>query len=83
MTIAISANGNWRLYESGVWFEKSCSSWPNHAVLLVGYGTDNGRDYWLIKNSYGKEWGLNGYIKIARNVNDNYCGIEMFTMYIE
>ncbi|XP_056639714.1 procathepsin L-like [Diorhabda sublineata] len=83
VTIAIYANKNWRLYESGVWFEKECSEHPNHAVLLVGYGTENGHDYWLIKNSYGKGWGLAGYIKMARNAGRNYCGIEEFIMYIK
>ena len=49
-----SKNGRWDL---------------NHAVTVVGYGTDGGEDYWLIKNSWGDWWGENGYIKLARGSN--------------
>ncbi|KAI4876596.1 hypothetical protein NFI96_034275 [Prochilodus magdalenae] len=71
-----------RLYESGVYNEPGCNSLNlNHAVLVVGYGTvDNKEDYWLVKNSWGPEWGEKGYIKMSRN-NNNQCGIASYVLY--
>jgi len=59
-------------------FKDSCGNSNDHAVLVVGYGVENGDDYYLIKNSYGKSWGEDGYIKIWRNSGvkpDGQCGI--------
>ena len=52
----------------------------NHAALLVGYGTDSARgiDYWIVKNSWGKEWGENGYFRIRRGYGT--CGINLFVI---
>lgn len=62
-------------YGGGVY--SGCSKTEiNHAVLVVGYGTENGQDYWLVKNSWGTNWGRNGMIKIARG--KNMCGIGKY-----
>lgn len=70
-------------YQSGVYNDKRCRSSNNalnHAVLLVGYGTDKvGGDYWLLKNSWGNKWGDGGYIKIARN-RRNLCGVASYAV---
>ena len=49
------------------------------AVLIVGYGTENGIDYWLCKNSWGSGWGMQGYFKILRG--QNHCSVELYAMY--
>ncbi|XP_014242774.1 cathepsin L1-like [Cimex lectularius] len=77
ISVAINANfTSFRFYSSGVFFEPKCNSDKlTHAMLAVGYGTsDDGLDYWLVKNSWSSRWGENGYVKIARNKN-NHCGI--------
>ncbi|XP_014264961.2 cathepsin S isoform X2 [Maylandia zebra] len=68
------------LYRSGVYNDPSCTQNVNHAVLAVGYGTLNGQDYWLIKNSWGTSFGDQGYIRMARNQNDQ-CGIALDACY--
>ena len=45
-----------------------------HAVVLVGWGKEDGVDFWWVQNSWGPEWGVNGYFRIQRGVNE--CGIE-------
>lgn len=69
------------LQGDGIYSNPNCD--PNdrdHEVLVVGYGTQNGKDYWLVKNSWGVIWGNKGFFKMARNAN-NMCGIASEARY--
>jgi cathepsin L len=67
-------------YPGGVYSEPACrTDRPTRAVLIVGYGTLSGQDYWIVKNSFGASWGAQGYIFMSRN-NNNNCGIASFAL---
>ncbi|XP_076582013.1 digestive cysteine proteinase 2 [Chaetodon auriga] len=82
ITVAIDADhSSFLFYSSGIYDEPSCN--PNnlsHAVLLVGYGSEGGQDYWIIKNSWGTSWGEGGYMRIIRD-GRNTCGIASYALY--
>uniref|UniRef100_A0A2K6TQE5 Cathepsin S n=1 Tax=Saimiri boliviensis boliviensis TaxID=39432 RepID=A0A2K6TQE5_SAIBB len=70
------------LYRSGVYYDPACTQKVNHGVLVIGYGDLNGKEYWLVKNSWGSNFGEQGYIRMARN-KGNHCGIASYPSYPE
>lgn len=64
-----------QLYKEGIIDSPSCGSRINHAVTIVGYGTENGKDYWLIKNSWGTWWGDSGFFKVIRSRGGRDSGV--------
>lgn len=81
LTVIYAGLTSFQLYKGGVYSDPKCTDkQPDHALLIVGYGTENGDDYWICQNSWGPSWGLSGYIRIARN-KGNTCGIASWASY--
>jgi len=84
IAVAINASPDFMNYHSGIW-SGSCSSNPNdidHAVAVIGYGWDqpSGKAFYIVKNSWGTTWGVDGYIYLQRGVNK--CGIAEYASYM-
>ena len=90
VSVAIEADqSSFQLYKSGV-FTGSCGTNLDHGVLLVGYGTMNGLDYYIMKNSWDSTWGAQGYMYMARGIDASgkpyngghgQCGVLMQGVY--
>ena len=68
-------------YRSGVLDSTACGTSLDHAITAVGYGTENGKEYYLVRNSWGASWGDKGYIKIAAVEGKGICGIQQVSLY--
>jgi len=83
VSIAFQVTSDFRNYDGGVYVGQTCqasAATVNHAVLAVGYGTDSKKlDYWIIKNSWGAEWGEEGYFRMQRGVD--MCGVAVCSAY--
>jgi C1A family cysteine protease len=77
ISIAIEADQqSFQFYSGGVFSDPSCGTQLDHGVNLVGYGTtSDGKDYWILRNSWGTSWGENGYMRILRG--KNICGLAI------
>jgi len=80
VSVAIEADKSaFQLYKSGILDNPACGTKLDHGVLVVGYGTDGGKDYWKVKNSWGATWGEEGYLRMVGGKNQ--CGIAMQPSY--
>ncbi|KAK9117455.1 hypothetical protein Sjap_016402 [Stephania japonica] len=82
VSVAIEAGGLYfQFYSKGV-FSGSCGTDLDHGVAIVGYGqTNEGDKYWIVKNSWGTDWGDGGYIKMKRNDGEGLCGINKLASF--
>uniref|UniRef100_A0A087X0D5 Cathepsin H n=3 Tax=Hominidae TaxID=9604 RepID=A0A087X0D5_HUMAN len=82
VSFAFEVTQDFMMYRTGIYSSTSCHKTPdkvNHAVLAVGYGEKNGIPYWIVKNSWGPQWGMNGYFLIERG--KNMCGLAACASY--
>jgi len=83
VSVAIEADqSGFQFYKTGV-FGGKCGNKLDHGVLVVGYGSDGGKSYWKVKNSWGASWGEKGYIRLAKDVSSKsgQCGLASQPSY--
>jgi C1A family cysteine protease len=84
VSVAVEADQPaWQMYTGGI-VTANCGTNVDHGVLIVGYGVQGTQAYWIVKNSWGPEWGENGYIRIAKGTSTNspgMCGIATMPSY--
>ncbi|GFR67076.1 cathepsin B [Elysia marginata] len=76
VTATFTVYSDFPSYKSGVYTHRHGPSLGGHAVKLLGWGTENGLDYWLAANSWNTNWGDQGFFKIAKGRNE--CGFESY-----
>ena len=70
-------------YKGGIYTSSVCTTDLGHCLAIVGYGSENGVDYWIVKNSYGTSWGENGYVRMIKQsgTGPDICGITLEAIY--
>jgi len=72
-----AGNAPFRFYQSGILDDPACGTALNHAIAAVGYGVEDGKEYYIVRNSWSASWGDQGYIRIAAVPGDGICGIQI------
>jgi len=83
-TVSVSlcaSHRDFQYYTSGILTSTHCGTQLDHAVLLVGWGIENGTEYWVVKNSWAADWGDQGYIRFAIVSGKGICGVQMEPVY--
>lgn len=81
VSVAVDADpAIWQNYKGGV-ISRNCGSDLNHGALVVGYNSVSTPPYWILKNSFGVNWGESGYIRLAVVNGDGICGVQKQPSY--
>ncbi|KAJ8725478.1 hypothetical protein PYW08_003661 [Mythimna loreyi] len=81
LSVSIDASKAFGKYSSGIFYDTECDQIRlNHEVSLVGYGERDGDTFWILKNSWGPQWGIGGYMYIS--ARDNVCGVATEPTYV-
>ena len=87
VAIAIEADTRYfQFYAGGILDSVECGTKLDHGVLIAGFGEEDGKKYWLVKNSWSTSWGEEGYVRIARSDsrnNEGICGVAMQPSFIQ
>jgi len=82
VSVSIEADKSvFQMYSSGIFDNTACGTNTDHATLVVGYGSDAGQEYWIMKNSWGTSWGEEGYMRVAIEEGVGICAIQSAPLY--
>lgn len=82
VSVAIQADQRvFQSYKAGIFDSLECGTQLDHATNVVGYGNEDGVEYWIMRNSWGPKWGEGGYMRLLIADGEGICGIQMDANY--